>query len=120
MQSPPIPDPAFSAAWKDVLGRMEQALAQVEAEAAAREQALAAVPAVTLPDPDRLAGLIQQLEPEGVWLRPLEVSVRQVEQIVAETGAALQAEEEALRGWLTWAAACGLAFHESASGGGAI
>lgn len=100
MQPTPVPDPALSDAWRDVLDRMEQALARVEAEAAAREQALQAAPALPLPDPERLAGLVQQLAPAETWLEPLQASVRQVEQLVGETNAVLQTEENALRGWL--------------------
>jgi hypothetical protein len=105
MQSPPIPDPAFSARWKAVLDQMEQALRQQEAAAAAREQELTAVPTLPLPDPDRLANLLPQLEPEDCWLRPLDDAVRQVEQRVADTSAVLQAREQALRDWLATVAA---------------
>ena len=104
MHSSTLPDPAFPAVWRNVLERMEQALTLVESEAAAREQGLQTAPA-PLPDPERLAGLVQQLAPADTWLEPLQSSVRQVEQLVEQTNTVLQTEEGALRDWLAAAEA---------------
>ena len=100
MQVPAVPDPAFSALWRNVLERMEESLKEVEAEAAAREQALPETFGLPLPDPERLAGFVDQVTPADTWLDPIQAAVRHADQLVAETNAVLQAEEEALRDWL--------------------
>jgi hypothetical protein len=100
MQSSPVPDLAFSTVWRSVLDRMEQALARVETEAAAREAGLEATPALPLPDPEKMIGLVQILAPVEGWLEPVQASLRRAELLVAETAAVLQTEEETLRGWI--------------------
>lgn len=96
MGTAPIPKPEFSALWRSVVDDLEAALARVASEAAARERES---PALDLPDPDRLTGLAEQLAPSDAWLEPLRDAVRKAEQLVADTNAALEAEEAALRNW---------------------
>jgi hypothetical protein len=100
MQSAPLSHSLFPAVWRDVLERMEQALAEVEADAATREQALQAPPAAPSSVPERLAALVQQLAPAETWLEPLHATVRQAEQLVQETNAVLRSEEIAINDWL--------------------
>lgn len=100
MQSAPVSHSLFPAVWRDVLEGMEQALAEVEADAAAREQALQAPPAATVAVPERLAALVEQVAPAHTWLAPLHSAVRQAEQLVEETNAFLQSEESAINDWL--------------------
>lgn len=110
------PSPPTPSAWDPVLDAIQRALVRVEAEAASREQALTSLPGNDLADAGSLPG--GKLPPiPAADGSPLRACVREAEAIVTATGAALQADEEALRGWLAAVAAARTPATPKAAGG---
>src|SRR5437870_4149741 len=95
MSAPPSPKPVLPADWAAVLARVQEALQQAEAAAAAREQALTAEgpPAGEPPWRHGLDALRQRVD-------GLDRHADRAAQAVVEVDAVLTQGEETVRTWL--------------------